>query len=86
MPGRTVRHFICDLVLLLGETPLDENIAQLFAQNRTIARKGRLWRRFRVERLSPVFPRPCISLCFICTKQSSSDSRVALEIEHAATF
>jgi len=39
MPGKTIRHFICDHVLLLGETPLDKNIAKLFAQNRTIARK-----------------------------------------------
>jgi len=67
MPDETIRHFMCDLVLLLGETPLDKNIDNIFAQNRTIARKGRLRHKLGMERLSPVLPRPCINLCFICT-------------------
>jgi hypothetical protein len=41
MPDKTIGHFMCDRVLLLGETPLDKNIAKIFAQNRTVARKER---------------------------------------------
>lgn len=61
-----MRHFTCDLVLLLGETPLGKHIGSKFAQNRTITCKGSSLRRVRKELFSLVLARPCISLCFIC--------------------
>jgi hypothetical protein len=60
-----MRHFTCDLVLLLGETPLGKHIASIFAQNRTITYKGSSLHRVRKEPLSLVLARPCISLSFI---------------------
>jgi hypothetical protein len=56
---------MCDLVPLLGETPLGKNKANTFAQNRSITRKVLLMHRVRMKRLSPVRVGPYISLCWI---------------------
>ena len=64
---KNIGHFTCDLVLLLGETPFGRDIASILAPDRTITSRGRLLRRVRMQRLSPVCARPCISLCCICT-------------------
>ena len=63
---KNIRNFTCDLVLLLGETPLGKHIASIFGQNRTTTCKGSLLRRMRTEPLSLVRSRPCIFPCFIC--------------------
>jgi hypothetical protein len=55
-------------------------IANIFAQDHTVKSGGRL-HRVRMERLSPVY-----FFVFHVYKQSSSDNRVPLEMEYAATF
>jgi hypothetical protein len=55
-------------------------IANIFAQDHTVKSRERL-HRVRMERLSSVY-----FFVFHVYKQSSSDSRVALEMEHAANF
>jgi hypothetical protein len=53
----------------------------VFAQDHTIKSRGRLLHRMRMERLSPVY-----FFVFRVYRQSSSENRVALEMEHDATF
>ena len=53
----------------------------VFAQDHAIKSRGPLLHRVRMERLSPVY-----FFVFRVYKQSSSDNRVALEMEHDATF
>ena len=56
----------------------------LHAQDRTLTSKGRLLHTVRLQRLSPVRACPHISLLHLY--KQSSDNRVALEMEHAATL
>jgi len=65
--GKNIKHFTCDILLLLGETPLGKNMARIFGQGRTVTNKGLLLHRVRMECLSPVRAPPCISLRLICT-------------------
>jgi hypothetical protein len=52
---------------------------------KTVTSKGNLLRGVTVERLSPVCTRPYIALCFIYIS-SRQATRVALQMEHAATL
>ena len=56
-----------DLVLLLGETSLGKSVANAFARNFSVVRRGRLMNGARMERLSPLCAGPYISLSFIRT-------------------
>jgi hypothetical protein len=81
MSDKNTRQFSCDLYFYRGKTPLGKNTADIYAQNHTITSKGRLLRRVRMGRLSPIY-----FYAFRLYKQSSSDNRVAFEMGHAATF
>ena len=85
--GKNIRHFMCALLLLLGETPLGINVAKIFASDRTVTSKGRL-RIAQCEKGANVARERALLYCFVihlCT-QSSSDNCVALEMEHDGTF
>lgn len=59
--GQNIGPFTCDLVLLLEETTLGRNIANIFGQDCTITSRGRLLYRVRMKRLWTVRARPYIS-------------------------
>lgn len=48
MSEKNNRRFTCDLVLLLGETQLGENIANILAENRSITSRGCLLNKVRM--------------------------------------
>ena len=54
---------MCDLVSLIEEDLLGKNIANIFAQYRTITRREPSSHRVRIGRVSPVRSRQYISLC-----------------------
>jgi hypothetical protein len=73
----------------MGETPSRKNTAGIFAQNRTIAGKGQLilyGENGANVALDARPPPPHYFFVFHLYKQSSGDSGVALEAEHAATL
>jgi hypothetical protein len=64
MSVKNIRRFTCDLVQLLGKTPLGENIATIFAANCSITSRGLLLCRVRMERSLPVLACPSCSWIF----------------------
>jgi len=82
---KTIRHYTCGLLQLLGETPLGKITASLFAHDGTITNEGFF---FVFGENGAIVARERRSYFFVFRlyKQSSSDNRVAIQMEHAATF
>ena len=64
---KNIKHFTCELVLLLEATSISKYIANIFVQDFPFRRKGILFCRVRMQRLSPLWACPSISLFSICT-------------------
>jgi hypothetical protein len=81
---KNIRFYTCGLLQSLGETLLGKTAASIFAITNTS--EGLLLYWVRMERLLPVRARSVFFGVFRLYNQSSSDNRVAVQMEHAATF
>ena len=80
-----IRHFTCDLILLVGETSLGTNVAKTFAPDALSRCRLLIAHSEKGANVAREFAPICFFVIHLCT-QSSSDICVSLEMEHVATF